>query len=699
MRSLSREPLRLLVWLALYVAAGVLGRLTIIDGQALGLVWPAAGIGVLWLATSSRRRLPLDLLAMAGVVFAVNAVTGASVGLAAVLVATNLVQALLFVGVVRRWRPDLRGFGGTRAPGTLSDLGALTCSAALACLVAAALGQVGLAALGQDPDLTSTAVWWGRNLTGILTVGVLGLLVLARYAAPAAERRSTGVTRRAAREAVVLAALSAVLVVVVFGRPEAPPVGFLMLFATVLAGVRLGPVGVALHGLGTGCAAVAFTLVGLGPFAAVADLAQRAVYAQVFVVMTVLTGLVLAFNRAERDRALDDLRVLQAETADRAQLFEAVLEHMREGVVVTDADGEFLVRNNAGRVLLGELPGDPTRLQEPAFYDLRHPDGRPVLEHERPFRLAVEGHQVLADYLLRPRDGREQVVIEIAASPLPPSDPDSPQRRAILTYRDVTALRHDRDALAAFSGVVAHDLKRPLAVINGWSEALAERFADGAVEPDDGLRMLDRVTGAALQMGRFIDDLLSYTVVRDAPVQRVDVDLSRAADDAAAAFRERESRPQVYVQTGLHALADPVMVRQVLDNLIGNATKYVAPGVRPRVQVRGREDAEWTVLTVTDNGIGIPAEQRDLVFETFYRAHGEAYRGTGLGLAIVRRAVERCGGTVSVRDNPGGGSVFEVRLPAAPLTAVVDPPSAPAAPTAPTAPVAPGRWPASTATG
>ena len=192
MRSLPREPLRLLVWLVLYVAAGVLGRLTIIDGQALSLVWPAAGIGVLWLATSSRRRLPLDLLAMAGVVFAVNAVTGASAGLAAVLVVTNLVQALLFVGAVRRLRPDLHGFGGTRGPGSLPDLGALACSAALTCLVAAALGQVGLAALGQDPSLTSTAVWWGRNLTGILTVGVLGLLVLARYAAPAAERRSDG---------------------------------------------------------------------------------------------------------------------------------------------------------------------------------------------------------------------------------------------------------------------------------------------------------------------------------------------------------------------------------------------------------------------------------------------------------------------------------------------------------------------------
>ncbi|KQT90841.1 hypothetical protein ASG49_14000 [Marmoricola sp. Leaf446] len=675
---------RLLVWLALYVAAGVLGRLTIIDGHALSLVWPAAGVGALWLATSTRRRLPVDLAVLGAAVFGVNAATGAPPALATVFVATNLLQAALFVLVVRRLRPDLHSFGGTRTPGNLADLGAITGSAALACLVAAGLGHVGLGLLDQDLGWMSFSVWWGRNLAGILTVGVLGLLVLAR-ADDVAGRRPP--SRRTTVDAVALTAMSVALVLLVFGRVEAPPVGFLLLFATVLAGVRLGPVGVVLHGLGTGGAAIAFTLAGRGPFAGVLDLAERALYAQVFVSMTVLTGLVLAFSRAERNRALADLRALQAETADRAQLFGAVLEHMREGVVVTDADGEFLLRNPAGRVLLGEADGDSTRVQDPAFYDLRHADGRPVLDDERPFRLAVQGHQVLADYLLRPRDGREPLVLEVAASPLPPADPADPQRRAIITYRDVTALRHDRDALAAFSGVVAHDLKRPLTVINGWSEALAEEFRDGAVAPEDGLRMLDRVSGAALQMGRFIDDLLSYTVVRDAPVQQVDVDLSRAADEAATAFRERENRPQVYVQTGLHALADPVMVRQILDNLIGNATKYVAPGVRPRVQVRGREDVDWTVLTVTDNGIGIPAEQREQVFETFHRAHGDAYRGTGLGLAIVRRAVERCGGTVSVRENPGGGSVFEVRLPAAPLTEVVE------------APREPGRWSAPTPTG
>jgi signal transduction histidine kinase len=176
-------------------------------------------------------------------------------------------------------------------------------------------------------------------------------------------------------------------------------------------------------------------------------------------------------------------------------------------------------------------------------------------------------------------------------------------------------------------------------------------------------------------MTSLLDDLLTYTVVRDAPVRHEELDVSAVAEQAAEHFRARESQPQVSVEPGLAAVADPVLLRQVLDNLIGNAVKYVAPGVRPRVHVGGRVEGGETVLVVRDNGIGIAPDLRRRVFEAFQRAHGEDYRGTGLGLAIVRRAVERCDGTITVRDPgpddvyPDGtvsltGTVFELRLPA-----------------------------------
>jgi len=113
-------------------------------------------------------------------------------------------------------------------------------------------------------------------------------------------------------------------------------------------------------------------------------------------------------------------------------------------------------------------------------------------------------------------------------------------------------------------------------------------------------------------------------------------------------------------------LADPVLVRQVLDNLIGNALKYVAPGVVPRVVVRGRRsDARLVTVHVADNGIGIPPGEQERIFAEFHRAHYRDYEGSGLGLAIVRRIISRHDGTIVARPNPDGqGSVFEFTLPA-----------------------------------
>jgi signal transduction histidine kinase len=106
-------------------------------------------------------------------------------------------------------------------------------------------------------------------------------------------------------------------------------------------------------------------------------------------------------------------------------------------------------------------------------------------------------------------------------------------------------------------------------------------------------------------------------------------------------------------------------VRVLLDNLIGNAVKYVAPGVRPRIEVRLlSEDDQWVRVGITDNGIGITPRQRDRIFDAFARVDQEGYQGTGLGLAICQRIVQRHGGTITVDgDKAGPGTVFSFTLP------------------------------------
>jgi signal transduction histidine kinase len=117
------------------------------------------------------------------------------------------------------------------------------------------------------------------------------------------------------------------------------------------------------------------------------------------------------------------------------------------------------------------------------------------------------------------------------------------------------------------------------------------------------------------------------------------------------------------------------MLRNVVDNLIGYALKYVQPGRAARIDVTAAPTAPgWARVEISDRGIGIPDADKPSIFETFHRAQTAAgYAGTGLGLAICRRIVERHGGTIGVADNPGGGTRFSFTLPLA--GAVPEPPA------------------------
>jgi signal transduction histidine kinase len=113
------------------------------------------------------------------------------------------------------------------------------------------------------------------------------------------------------------------------------------------------------------------------------------------------------------------------------------------------------------------------------------------------------------------------------------------------------------------------------------------------------------------------------------------------------------------------------MLRRVLDNLVGNALKYVPAGQVAKIDISATANGlpGWLRLDVADRGIGIPDTDKPHVFEAFHRARAHSgYAGTGLGLAICRRIMERHGGGIAVADNPGGGTRFQVTLPGEPVT-------------------------------
>jgi signal transduction histidine kinase len=247
-------------------------------------------------------------------------------------------------------------------------------------------------------------------------------------------------------------------------------------------------------------------------------------------------------------------------------------------------------------------------------------------------------------------------------------------------FQDVTAERRHRDELISFAGVVAHDLLNPLATVEGWTEATTDTLHDalraGPHHPAmaEALDNLVRIARASTRMHVLINDLLAHTTARDATIAPAPVDLRDLVGDIVAARVDAATAagqpvPRFIVEALPAVHADQVLVRQLLDNLIGNAIKYVAPGVAPVLAISATKRDDTVEVTIADNGIGIPAGEHAAIFGNFHRAHRTGYAGTGLGLAICKRIVERHGGTITATDNPGGGSRFTFTLPASHIDA------------------------------
>ena len=369
---------------------------------------------------------------------------------------------------------------------------------------------------------------------------------------------------------------------------------------------------------------------------------------QLFVLASAVMGLALSTGLDERTSLTAELRQTSREMTDQAQLLNAVVNSMAEGLAVVDDAGRWLLRNPAA-TRVGGLAGD---LQ--ALLSSGSGTGNPLA-------LALAGGTVRDRELVvsgPPGAGR---ILAVSAAPLP-RDSDTGRARALLIFRDATVEHARRVDLTAFAEVVAHDLRNPLAAVESWTEMMAAELEDGGVETDLLEEYIDRVGSGTRRMTALIEDLLGRAT-QDAALQLRRVDVATLAEEVAA---DHGATDQVKVGDIPEVRADAALVRQVLDNLLGNALKFVAPGDEPRITVTGRRTDSGTVaIAVADQGVGLPPGADERVFEEHHRAH-PSYDGRGLGLAICRRVVERHGGSITARNNPAGrGAVFELTLPSA----------------------------------
>lgn len=365
-------------------------------------------------------------------------------------------------------------------------------------------------------------------------------------------------------------------------------------------------------------------------------------------------------------RDLRDEKQVRAQLLERDHLFELSVE-----VFFVVHDGQIVQANPAAYRLFDWERAAPL----PRWRDLVDAEHQ-VMAVE--FLQKLEQPEHRARVLLRMRCSEELWIEWNAARGDDGSD--------YLVGRDVTErhrtevdIRRMNTALAArnrelqdFAHIASHDLQEPLRKIRVFGERL-EKASEGRLS-GNALDYLSRMLQAAMRMQALIDGLLAYSRLQQDQRRREPVDLNRTIAGVLNDLELKISGSGASVQIGTlpKVMADPTQMRQLLQNLVQNALKFVAPGERPQVQVSAEEspydrnrEGRWFRLCVRDQGIGFDPAHKERIFAPFQRLRERGqYEGSGIGLAIVRRIVEQHGGTVTAESEPGQGSRFIVELQA-----------------------------------
>jgi two-component system NtrC family sensor kinase len=228
----------------------------------------------------------------------------------------------------------------------------------------------------------------------------------------------------------------------------------------------------------------------------------------------------------------------------------------------------------------------------------------------------------------------------------------------------VEELERKNRELEAFGYSVSHDLRAPLRTVEGFTRMLGEHLAEHLDDEDS--RHLHRIHAEVARMNEMIDDMLELSRVGQAQLRRSEVDLAALAQvilsDLAAGAPERDV--DVLIATDLRAQVDPGLIRNVFENLLGNAWKFTAKTTGALVEVGQEQGAQGTVYFVRDNGDGFDMSRATRLFSPFQRLHKQSdFPGTGIGLATVHRIVDRHGGQVWAEAELGRGAVFRFTLP------------------------------------
>jgi PAS domain S-box-containing protein len=368
--------------------------------------------------------------------------------------------------------------------------------------------------------------------------------------------------------------------------------------------------------------------------------------------------------------------ILRDVSEREATLRELELSRARYRAVVANLPNVIVALFNTDEQLLVMEGGQMARrglhrqdYEGRSLADAIAPGALPAIEPA--VRAALAGAEQELEY------ATDDVFYEIHVAPL--RGEDGAVIGAVAVARDVTALREalagleerarelerSNAELAEFAYVASHDLSEPLRTITGYLQLLRRRHGDTLVQ--EAKDYVASAIDSANRLRTLIDDVLAYSRAgrSERPAEPVDTEAIVSAI-AVNVVATREPSPAIDADELPTVAGEARQLTQLLQNLISNAIKFVAPGTVPQVRVSAERDGPWWRFAIDDNGIGINPEDAEKIFGMFQRLHTrDSYPGTGIGLAIARKVVEHHGGRIWAEPRPEGGTRIAFTLPAA----------------------------------
>jgi PAS domain S-box-containing protein len=372
-----------------------------------------------------------------------------------------------------------------------------------------------------------------------------------------------------------------------------------------------------------------------------------------------------------RFRDITTTKRLERQVREEKLRADMALDNTGLGIWDWDMVAGTMAFSHRVQTMLG-YAGDEWEATPMAWSSRVHPDDWPAVEVALQDHLRNRTDLFSVNHRLRCKDGGYAWIHTVGR--VVERDAEGKPLRAVGTHADITAtmemelsLQRSNEDLEQFAYAVSHDLQEPLRMVGGFLGVLRRRYREAL--PAEAQEFIDRAVDGAERMTAMIRDLLEVSRVQtkgaDFAAASLSKPLAAALDNLTASIAESGAR--IDIPAALPVVwGDQTQITRLFQNLIGNAIKYGRPGKPPHVVVSASPARDMIVVTVADDGIGIPEADRGRAFQPFQRLHGADTPGTGIGLTLCRRIVERHGGTIAIEEGPEGGALLRFTLPAVP---------------------------------